>query len=54
MVGDTEFDLAMAKNAGIDSIGVSYGIHDVARLQLHEPRLIIDHLAELRDWLAVC
>lgn len=54
MVGDTEFDLAMAKNAGIDSIGVSYGVHDVARLQLHEPRLIIDHLTELQDWLAVC
>jgi len=53
MVGDTEFDLAMAKNAGIDSVGVSYGVHDVTRLQAHEPRLIIDHLTELRDWLLI-
>jgi len=51
MVGDTEFDLAMAVNAGIDSVGVSYGVHDVARLQQHQPRLIVDRLSELRDWL---
>jgi len=51
MVGDTEFDLAMAANAGIDSVGVSYGVHDVPRLQQYRPRLVIDHLTELRDWL---
>lgn len=52
MVGDTEFDLAMAKNAGIDSVGVSYGVHEVERLALHSPRLIIDHLTQLRGWLS--
>jgi len=53
MVGDTEFDLQMASNAGIDSVGVSYGVHEVSRLVVHHPRLIIDQLMELRDWLVV-
>ena len=53
MVGDTEFDLKMASNAGIDSVGVSYGVHEVSRLEAHGPRLIIDQLLELRDWLIV-
>jgi len=51
MVGDTEFDLQMAHNAGIDSVGVSYGVHEVSRLAMHKPRLIIDQLVELCDWL---
>jgi phosphoglycolate phosphatase len=53
MVGDTEFDLEMASNAGIDSVAVSYGVHEVSRLEAHAPRLIIDQLLELRDWLIV-
>lgn len=51
MVGDTEFDLEMASNAGIDSVGVSYGVHEVKRLEQHEPRLIVNCLTQLRDWL---
>lgn len=51
MVGDTEFDLAMAASASIDSVGVSYGVHEVVRLQQHGPQQIVDHLTELRDWL---
>lgn len=51
MVGDTEFDLKMANNAGIDSVGVSYGVHEVERLQQYGPRLIVDRLTQLRDWL---
>lgn len=51
MVGDTEFDLAMAANAYIDSVGVSYGVHEMERLQQHGPQLVVDHLTELRDWL---
>jgi phosphoglycolate phosphatase-like HAD superfamily hydrolase len=34
-------------------VGVSYGVHEVSRLQAHGPRLIIDQLLELRDWLIV-
>ena len=51
MVGDTEFDLAMAQQAGMDRIAVSFGAHNVARLQQYQPRLVVDDLTELGDWL---
>jgi phosphoglycolate phosphatase len=47
MVGDTEFDLAMAKNAKVKSIGVSYGAHSVAQLERHAPISIIDDMLSL-------
>mgnify|MGYP003651996500 FL=1 len=48
MVGDTEFDLAMARSFDMDSVGVSYGVHDVQRLNLHKPIAIIDSISELK------
>ncbi len=50
MVGDTEFDLAMAANAGMQSIGVSYGAHSRSRLQRHRPVLTIDCFSQILDW----
>jgi phosphoglycolate phosphatase len=47
MVGDTEFDLGMANNAGIKSVAVSYGAHSKERLLKHEPELIIDSFEQL-------
>src|SRR5690554_1295423 len=47
MVGDTEYDLAMAKRAGVRGIGVSYGAHAAERLYLHQPIAVIDHFVEL-------
>lgn len=47
MVGDTVYDLEMASRIGMDSIGVSYGVHETERLSLHAPREIIDHFSEL-------
>lgn len=52
MVGDTEFDLEMARRAGVDSVGVTWGAHDVARLQRHQPRICVDSVAQLARWLA--
>lgn len=51
MIGDTEYDLAMATNAGMRSIGVSYGAHEVHRLLAHNPIKVIDHFPELLDIL---
>ncbi|WP_353232011.1 HAD-IA family hydrolase [Pseudomonas helleri] len=51
MVGDASFDLLMARNAGIDSVAVSYGAQPVERLLTFEPRLAIDKFPELRTWL---
>lgn len=47
MVGDTEYDLAMAANLGMRRFGVSYGAHPRQRLSLHEPVAIIDAVSEL-------
>lgn len=47
MVGDTEFDLAMAASLGMRRVGVSYGAHSQQRLNNHDPEAIIDSLDEL-------
>lgn len=47
MVGDTEYDLAMARSARTRSVGVSYGAHDPERLKKHDPVAIIDTLRDL-------
>ncbi len=47
MIGDTEYDLQMAINAGVKSVAVSYGAHEVARLQQHQPLVCLDSLTEL-------
>jgi phosphoglycolate phosphatase len=51
MIGDTEFDMAMAKAAGIERIAVSYGAHKVERLLPHDVYLI-DDFSEVLDWRA--
>ena len=51
MVGDTSYDIEMAARAGIDSVAVTYGVHDLAELRLHEPRLCVQTFPELCAWL---
>lgn len=51
MVGDSSFDLLMARNAGMDSVAVSYGAQSLASLREYQPRLSIDSFPELRAWL---
>ena len=47
MVGDTEYDLGMANNAGMKSIAVTYGAHSKERLLKCRPERLIDSFAEL-------
>jgi len=47
MVGDTTFDLEMAKNAGVRSVGVSYGAHRVEQLDAFSPLAVLDCLSDL-------
>lgn len=51
MIGDTTHDLLMAKNAGVDAVGVSYGAHPRAALLAAGPRYQADSLADLDAWL---
>ena len=51
MIGDTSFDLEMAQMAGVDSIGVTHGVHNDEILSKYQPRAIVDSLAELYELL---
>lgn len=51
MVGDSSFDLQMARNAGVPSVAVSYGAQSLEALRLYEPCLAIDSFPELHAWL---
>jgi len=51
MIGDTEYDMEMAKNARMDRLGVSYGVHPTERLNKHQPIGCIDHILELDTFL---
>lgn len=53
MVGDSIFDLQMARNAGVDSVAVGFGAQTLDSLRVHEPRLAISEFSELRTWLGV-
>ena len=47
MIGDTVFDLQMAHNAGVKSVGVSWGFHPPDQLRTARPTAMIDHFDEL-------
>lgn len=51
MIGDTEYDLEMASNAGMASLGVSYGVHSVERLLKHRPIACLHDVSELHPFL---
>lgn len=50
-VGDTETDIKAAKELGIHSIAVSFGIRSRDLLELAEPDIIIDTPCELAEFL---
>ncbi|MEZ8080234.1 HAD family hydrolase [Enterovibrio norvegicus] len=47
MIGDTSHDMLLANNAGIDAIGITWGVHDAATLSQYHPVAIINTLPEL-------
>lgn len=51
MIGDTEYDMEMARNANMDRLGVSYGVHTTERLMKHEPIGCIDNVQHLDSFL---
>lgn len=52
MIGDSEYDMLMASNAGTDRLGVTYGVHGGQRLARHGPVALMDDLRLLPGWLA--
>ncbi len=51
MVGDTSYDLDMARAIGMSAIGISHGVHPPEILAACEPRAIVDSLSELQSLL---
>lgn len=47
MIGDTSYDMAMARNAGVTGIGVSWGYHAKPLLSEAGAAIIVDDYAEL-------
>jgi phosphoglycolate phosphatase len=47
MIGDTTYDIEMAANAGIKSVGVSYGVHSPQQLTDAGAERVIDRFDEL-------
>ncbi len=51
MVGDTEYDMEMAANAGAHRLAVRSGVHSEERLQRHAPLACIDDVTAMPDWM---
>ena len=52
MIGDTEYDLQMASNANMPSLGVTYGVHARERLLRHHPLACLQRVTEIPVWLS--
>jgi len=51
MIGDTEYDMLMASQAGTAALAVDYGVHDRQRLLEQQPLSCLSDIRELLDWL---
>jgi phosphoglycolate phosphatase len=51
MIGDTEYDLQMAQNAGMASVAVTCGVHDTECLLACDPQICLPSLSGLLPWL---
>ncbi len=51
MVGDTEYDMAMAKAIAMPRIAVDYGAHHIDRLKPYEPVLCAGHFSDVTHWI---
>ena len=50
MIGDTEYDMEMARRIHMPRIAVSYGAHHVDRLHSYQPELCLDQFDQLLGW----
>lgn len=51
MVGDTTYDMEMARNANIECMAVDYGVHDCEQLRSYKPKDCLGSFPELVNWL---
>jgi len=51
MIGDTEYDMQMAQQAGTGALAVTYGVHERERLLSYKPLACLNNIAEMLPWL---
>lgn len=51
MIGDSEYDMQMALEAGVAAVAVGYGVKECSRLLEFGPLACLDTIEELRGWL---
>lgn len=51
MVGDTSYDIDMAVNIRMDSVAVTYGMHDRPHLENSHPTYLIDSINQLSQFV---
>jgi len=52
VIGDTEYDMAMARAAGVAAVGVLCGVHHGVRLRASGASALLETVADLPAWLA--
>lgn len=52
MIGDTEYDSAMAAAIGMDSVGVATGVHEAGRIRRAGAIAVLESVCGLPAWLA--
>jgi phosphoglycolate phosphatase len=50
MIGDTEYDMEMARRAGTAALAVTYGAHEPHRLAQYQPLASLDTVQALGQW----
>jgi phosphoglycolate phosphatase len=51
MVGDTDFDMEMARRIDMPAIGVTCGVHEPSRLRAAGAMALVDDVRAVGDWL---
>ncbi|MFW5440017.1 MAG: HAD family hydrolase [Methylophilaceae bacterium] len=51
MIGDSTYDLQMAQNAGVQSLGVTFGAHASEKLLAFNPKGLFNAFGDLSEWL---
>ena len=51
MIGDTHYDMQMAKNARVHAAAVTYGAQSTTHLSAYKPEQMFHQFNELSTWL---
>jgi phosphoglycolate phosphatase len=51
MIGDTSYDMAMARAAGVTAVGVSWGYHEAQELLAAGAHYVADHPSRIADFV---